>query len=73
VSGQLHSPATLPWGKSPIAYWIEGWVAYSDGLDDMIREISLVPAKQGSPHRWEFSKAHTGSQFAHGFRAPVYD
>jgi hypothetical protein len=26
-----------------------------------------APAKQGSPHHWQFSKAHTGSRFAIGF------
>jgi hypothetical protein len=30
-----------------------------------------APAKQGSPHHWQFSKAHTGSRIAHGFQTPV--
>jgi hypothetical protein len=31
-----------------------------------------APAKQGSPHHWQFSKAHTGSRIAHGFHHPVH-
>jgi hypothetical protein len=30
-----------------------------------------TPAKQGSPHHWQFSKAHTGSRIAHGFQYSV--
>jgi hypothetical protein len=31
-----------------------------------------APAKQTSPHHWKFSKAHTGSRFAHGFQSFIY-
>jgi hypothetical protein len=27
-----------------------------------------APAKQGSPHHWQFSKVHTGSRFTHSFQ-----
>jgi hypothetical protein len=31
-----------------------------------------APAKQGSPHHWKFSNAHTGPRFAHGFNLFEY-
>jgi hypothetical protein len=30
-----------------------------------------APAKQGSPHHWQFSKAHTGSRFTYSFQYSV--
>jgi hypothetical protein len=30
-----------------------------------------VPAKQGTSHNWQFSKVHSGSRFAHGFRNSI--
>jgi hypothetical protein len=30
-----------------------------------------APAKQGTPHHWQFSKAHTGSRNEHGFPLAV--
>jgi hypothetical protein len=30
-----------------------------------------APAKQSSPHHWQFSKAHTGSRFAYGVQNSV--
>jgi hypothetical protein len=30
-----------------------------------------APAKQGSPHHWQFSKAHTGPRSAHGIQNPI--
>jgi hypothetical protein len=32
-----------------------------------------APAKQGSPHDWKFSKARTGSRFAHNFQYTQQD
>jgi hypothetical protein len=33
-----------------------------------------APAKQGSPHHGQSSKAHTSSRFTHGFKIPyVYE
>jgi hypothetical protein len=29
-------------------------------------------AKQSSPYHWKFSKAHTGSRFAHGFQTSIH-
>jgi hypothetical protein len=36
------------------------------------REKIAAPAKQGSPHHWQFSKVHTGLRFAHGFQTSVH-
>jgi hypothetical protein len=32
-----------------------------------------APAKQGSPHHWQLSKAHTGPRFACGFQNSIRD
>jgi hypothetical protein len=31
-----------------------------------------APAKQGSPHHWQFSKAHDGPRIAQGFQYSVH-
>jgi hypothetical protein len=35
VSGQLHAPVSLPWGKSPGTSWIGGWVGPTAGLAEV--------------------------------------
>jgi hypothetical protein len=43
---------------------------YNEDLHNPFIEIA-APAKQGSPHHWQFSKAHTGSRIIRGFQHPV--
>jgi hypothetical protein len=43
-----------------------------DYHDDIIPSNEIAaPAKQGSPHHWKFSMAHTGSRIAQGFQHSV--
>jgi hypothetical protein len=35
LSGQLHAPAALLWGKSPGTHWIEGCLDLRTGLDHL--------------------------------------
>jgi hypothetical protein len=32
-SAQLHALAALPWGRSPVTYWIGDWVGPKASLD----------------------------------------
>jgi hypothetical protein len=44
MSGQLHAPAALAPGKSPVTHFIGGWVDPRAGLDDMEkRKLELPP------------------------------
>jgi hypothetical protein len=48
--------------------------SHMDRTVTFIQEYSILaaaPAKQGSPHHWQFSKTHTGSRHAHGFPLAV--
>jgi hypothetical protein len=42
VSGLLHAPAALPWGKIPGTHWIEVWLDPRAGLDDVKERTFLT-------------------------------
>jgi hypothetical protein len=42
MSGQRHAPAALyPRERTPVTYWVEGWVGFTAGLDTEAREWAL--------------------------------
>jgi hypothetical protein len=50
VSGQLHSPATLPPGKEPLGtHWVGGWMGPSAGLEMVVKRKIPSPC-QHSKH-----------------------
>jgi hypothetical protein len=54
VSGQFHTAAALPLGKSPFTHSVGGWVDPRGGLDDVeYRKISYLcrESNHGRPAR----------------------
>jgi hypothetical protein len=49
--------------RSVMTYASPGWEFCGHPSNEI-----AVPAKQGTPHNWQFGKVHYGSRFAHGFR-----
>jgi hypothetical protein len=61
----LHKPLI----RSIMAYACPAWEFETDNQPST--EIT-APAKQGSPHHWQFSKTHADLRFAHGFQTSVH-
>jgi hypothetical protein len=50
VSGQLHTPATLPPGKEPPGtHWIGGWVGPRAVLDAVVKRKIPSPRRESNP------------------------
>jgi hypothetical protein len=48
VSGQLHTPAALPSGRSPGTHWIGGWVGPRAGLDAVVKRKIPTPYRDSN-------------------------
>jgi hypothetical protein len=49
VNGQLHAPASLPWGIAPGTHWIGGGVGSIAGLDEVAKRKLLASAGKQTP------------------------